>query len=71
MRRLSNEACKTLKNNFLHLVVINIVDVNIGVIFNHSISSVRKELQMHNNHDVSRLIAIFLQNTNATFYKVV
>jgi len=41
VRRLSNEACETLK---LHFIVINIVDINIGVILNHSIASIRKEL---------------------------
>jgi len=33
VRRLSNETCKALKNTFSHLIVINIVDINIGVIF--------------------------------------
>ena len=49
VRRLSNEARETLKKYLSHLVVINIVDINIGVIFNHITASVRKGLQMYSN----------------------
>ena len=61
---------KLSKNSlFSHLIVINIIDINIGVNFlNHSIASARKELciGMHSQ----RLTAIYLQNTNDTFHYV-
>ena len=49
VRRSSIEARETFKNTFSHLIVINIVDINIIIlklIFNHSIANVRKEFQV-------------------------
>jgi len=41
---------KLLKITFLHLIVINIVDINTGVNFlHHSIASVCKELRPYTN----------------------
>jgi len=71
VRRLSNEACdrNSHKITFSHLIVINIVDINIGAIFKpQHCYTVRKKL--HGMHS-RRLIGIFLQNTNATFHEVV
>ena len=49
VRRLSNEACESLKNYFFCILLLLALCINIGVILNHSIASVRKELQMYTN----------------------